>query len=73
MTNRPGLLLPGAVKAPRIGLVTQEFAGAPEAAGAEALRLAAAAAERAGASVRALAMPDIVAEAWRIHPDVQDF
>jgi Asp-tRNA(Asn)/Glu-tRNA(Gln) amidotransferase A subunit family amidase len=73
MTNRPGLVLPAAVKAPRIGLVTQEFAGAPEAAGAEALRLAAAAAERAGASVRALAMPDIVAEAWRIHPDVQDF
>src|SRR6202163_1377184 len=73
MTNRPGLLLPAAVKAPRIGLVTQEFAGAPEAEGAEALRLAAAAAERAGASVRALAMPDIVAEAWRIHPDVQDF
>src|SRR3981189_1841372 len=63
MTNRPGLLLPAAVKAPRIGLVPQEFAGAPEAAGAEALRLAAAAAERAGASVRALAMPDIVAEA----------
>jgi Asp-tRNA(Asn)/Glu-tRNA(Gln) amidotransferase A subunit family amidase len=73
MTNRPGLLLPAAVKAPRIGLVTQEFAGAPEAAGAEALRVAAVAAERAGASVRALAIPEIVAEAWRIHPDVQDF
>jgi len=73
MTNRPELLLPAAVKAPRIGLVTQEFAGAQEAAGAEALRVAAAAAERAGASVRELAMPDIVAEAWRIHPDVQDF
>ena len=31
------------------------------------------AAERAGASVRTLALPDIVAEAWRIHPTVQDF
>ena len=56
-----------ATETPRIGIVTQDFAGAPEAAGAEALRVAAKAAERAGASVRTLAMPDIVAEAWRIH------
>ena len=53
--------------------MTQDFAGAPEAAGAEALRIAAQAAERAGASVRTLAMPEIVAEAWRVHPDVQEF
>ena len=57
------------MQAPRIGVVTQDFAGAPEAAGGEALRIAAAAAERAGASVRALALPEIVAEAWRIHAD----
>jgi len=60
-------------RAPRIGLVTQEFAGEPEASGAAALRVAAAAAAHAGASVRALALPEIVAEAWRIHPIVQEF
>jgi Asp-tRNA(Asn)/Glu-tRNA(Gln) amidotransferase A subunit family amidase len=73
MTNRPELLPAAAVKAPRIGLVRQEFAGAPEAAGAEALRIAAAAAERAGASVRALTLSEIAAEAWRIQPTVQEF
>jgi Asp-tRNA(Asn)/Glu-tRNA(Gln) amidotransferase A subunit family amidase len=72
MTNRPELL-DSATKPPRIGVVTQEFAGAPEAAGTEALRIATVAAERAGAAVRALALPEIVAEAWRIHPVVQDF
>jgi Asp-tRNA(Asn)/Glu-tRNA(Gln) amidotransferase A subunit family amidase len=73
MTNRPELLPAATVKAPRIGLVTQEFAGAPEATGAEALRIAATAAERAGASVRALKLPEIVAEAWRIQPTIQEF
>ena len=29
--------------------------------------------ERAGASVRTLSLPEIVAEAWRIHPTVQEF
>jgi Asp-tRNA(Asn)/Glu-tRNA(Gln) amidotransferase A subunit family amidase len=73
MTNRPDLLPGAAMRAPRIGVVTQDFAGAPEAAGVEALRIATVAAERAGASVRALAMPEIVAEAWRIQPVVQEF
>ncbi|MFY9957513.1 amidase [Bradyrhizobium sp.] len=73
MTNRPELLSAAAVKVPRIGVVMQEFAGEPESAGAEAVRIAAAAAERAGASVRALKLPEIVAEAWRIHPTIQDF
>ena len=54
-------------------MVTQDFAGAPEAAGGEALRIAVAAAERAGASVRTLALPEILAEAWRIHPIMQEF
>jgi Asp-tRNA(Asn)/Glu-tRNA(Gln) amidotransferase A subunit family amidase len=67
-------LLPGpALSTLRIGVVTQDFAGEPEAAGAEALRIAALAAEKAGASVRALKLPEIIAEAWRIHPTVQDF
>src|SRR5450631_2414648 len=57
MTNRHELLPHAEVRVPRIGLVTQEFAGAPDAAGAEALQIAVGAAERAGASVRALALP----------------
>jgi Asp-tRNA(Asn)/Glu-tRNA(Gln) amidotransferase A subunit family amidase len=73
MTGRPELMLPASLPAPRIGIVTQEFAGAPEKDGAEALQVAARAAERAGASVRTLSMPEIVAEAWRLHPIVQEF
>jgi Asp-tRNA(Asn)/Glu-tRNA(Gln) amidotransferase A subunit family amidase len=73
ITGRPELLPQAAVATPRIGIVTQDFAGAPDATGAEALRIAAAAAERAGASVRTLNPPEIVAEAWRIHPVVQEF
>src|SRR3954463_357265 len=73
MTGRPELLLPSEIPTPRIGVVTQDFADAPEAAGAEALQTAAKAAERAGASVRTLDVPEIIAEAWRIHPVVQEF
>src|SRR6202051_1662285 len=73
MTGRPELLPHAAPQAPRIGIVTQDFAGAPEASGGEALRIASEAAERAGASIRALELPEIVAEAWRIHSIVQDF
>ena len=72
MTNRSELLAP-AMAAPRIGVVTQDFAGDPEAAGAQALQVAARAAAKAGASVREWGMPEIVAEAWRIHPIVQEF
>src|ERR1700681_4071478 len=39
MTGRPELLPAAAIKPPRIGVVMQEFAGEPEAAGAEALRI----------------------------------
>jgi Asp-tRNA(Asn)/Glu-tRNA(Gln) amidotransferase A subunit family amidase len=73
ITSRPELLPGAAMQTPRIGLVTQDFAGAPEAAGGEALRIAAVAAERAGALVRTLTLPEIVGEAWRIHPIVQFF
>jgi Asp-tRNA(Asn)/Glu-tRNA(Gln) amidotransferase A subunit family amidase len=73
LTNRSELLPAAAIETPRIGVVTQDFAGAPEGAGGEALRIATVAAERAGASVRALSLPEIVAEAWRIHPTVQEF
>ncbi len=73
MTGRPELLPEPARSTPRIGVVLQDFAGEPEATGAEALGIAIRAAERAGAAVRALQLPEIVAEAWRIHPTVQDF
>jgi Asp-tRNA(Asn)/Glu-tRNA(Gln) amidotransferase A subunit family amidase len=73
ITSRPELLLGAATETPRIGVVTQDFAGAPEATGEEALRIATHAAERAGASVRALSLPDIIAEAWRMHPTLQEF
>src|SRR5205814_6654533 len=73
MTGRPELLLPASIGTPRIGVVTQDFAGEVEAASVEALQVAARAAEAAGAGVRTLAMPEILAEAWRIHTTVQQF
>jgi Asp-tRNA(Asn)/Glu-tRNA(Gln) amidotransferase A subunit family amidase len=73
ITGRPELLPGAAMQGPRIGVVMQEFAGEPEAAGGEALRIAALAAEKAGASVRALKLPEISAEAWRIQQIVQEF
>src|SRR5881392_3632280 len=73
MTGRPELLLPSSIPTPRIGIVTQDFAGAPEASGGEALRIATKAAERAGASVRALDLPEIIAEAWQAHSVIQEF
>ena len=39
MTNRPELLPGAAIERPRIGIVTQDFAGAPDTASAEALRI----------------------------------
>jgi Asp-tRNA(Asn)/Glu-tRNA(Gln) amidotransferase A subunit family amidase len=73
MTNRPELLPEAAAKTPRIAVVTQEFAGAPDETSVQALRIAADAAERAGASVRTLALPEILAAAWRAHEIVQEF
>src|SRR5438445_9232463 len=73
MTGRDELLLPSSIPTPRIGIVRQDFAGAPEASGGEALRIATKAAERAGASVRALDLPEIIAEAWQAHPVIQEF
>src|ERR1700716_708792 len=73
MTGRPELLPQASMPTPRIGIVTQVFAGAPDASGSEALGIATRAAERAGASVRALELPEFVAEAWRVHPVIQEF
>jgi len=73
MTGRAELLPGSAISAPRIGIVTQDFAGAPDKEGAEALRIAAKAAERAGARVREMTIADVIAQAWRIQPTVQMF
>jgi Asp-tRNA(Asn)/Glu-tRNA(Gln) amidotransferase A subunit family amidase len=73
VTGRSELLPKDRTTKPRIGVVTQDFAGAPEAAGGEALRIAIAAAERAGASVRQLKLPEVIAKAWLLHPVVQEF
>jgi Asp-tRNA(Asn)/Glu-tRNA(Gln) amidotransferase A subunit family amidase len=73
MTGRPELLLPPTVPTPRIGVVTQDFAGRPEASGEAALRIATRAVEKAGAQVQALGLPKIVAEAWLAQSVVQEF
>lgn len=62
-----------AAKSPRIGVVTQEFAGAVDPAAEEGLQAAIKAAEKAGASVQIIDLPEAVREAWRIHPIIQDF
>src|SRR5215472_2814257 len=72
LTHRAELLAP-ALAGPRIGVVTQEFAGEPELGGADALQAAARAAAKAGASVREWKMPDIIAKAWDIHATVQQY
>ena len=73
ITSRPELLPAATMQTSRIGIVTQDFAGAPEDASAEALRIASVAAERAGASVRTLALPEIIAQAWRAQSIVMEF
>jgi Asp-tRNA(Asn)/Glu-tRNA(Gln) amidotransferase A subunit family amidase len=59
--------------APRIGVVTQDFADPPEAASLDALDRAARMAERAGATVTRIALPPLLAEAFHVHGTIQDF
>jgi Asp-tRNA(Asn)/Glu-tRNA(Gln) amidotransferase A subunit family amidase len=59
--------------APRFGVATQDFAGAPEPASAAALEEATRLAERAGAAVRPVALPAILAQAFEAHPTIQDY
>ncbi|MBA7664336.1 Glutamyl-tRNA(Gln) amidotransferase subunit A [subsurface metagenome] len=68
MTGRNELLLPASIVAPRIGVLTQDFAGEIEPDSVEALQVAARRAELAGAGVRALALPPVFADAWRTTP-----
>jgi Asp-tRNA(Asn)/Glu-tRNA(Gln) amidotransferase A subunit family amidase len=72
ITGRPELSAHTVAKPPRIGVVTQDFAGPVQPASEAALRTAAAAAERAGAGVRALKLPELFAEAWHCQPIIQD-
>jgi Asp-tRNA(Asn)/Glu-tRNA(Gln) amidotransferase A subunit family amidase len=72
ITNRPELLA-APMTAPKIGIVTQDFAGPADKEGNCALKAAISAAEKAGASVRELKMSPIIADAWRLHTVVQQF
>ena len=72
LTGRPDLTATGA-HAPRIGVITQDFAGAPETEGARALEAAIAAAERAGARVRELPAPAEFGAMWKAHPALQAY
>ncbi len=71
LTDRPELTAEG--NAPRVGVITQDFAGAPEAEGARALDAAIAAFERAGTKVRPLAAPPEFGAMWQAHPTLQAY
>jgi Asp-tRNA(Asn)/Glu-tRNA(Gln) amidotransferase A subunit family amidase len=73
MTGRPELAQYPLPEPLRIGVVTQDFAGPVEAASDAALRIAAAAAEKAGAAVRVLKLANVFAEAWDAQAIIQDF
>lgn len=74
LTGRNEVRVEGASPpAPRIGVVVQDFAEAPEPASAAALDAAARAAERAGATLRTIELPALCGEAFRIHQPLQDF
>jgi len=73
MTARPELAQHALTRPLRVGVVTQDFAGSVEAASDAALRIAAAAAEKAGAGVGVLKLPEIFTEAWQAQAIIQDF
>src|SRR5260370_36257953 len=56
MTRRPELLLPATIKTTRIGVVTHDFAGAPETASGEARLVGSISAARGRASGRSIAL-----------------
>lgn len=72
ITGREGI--DGApASAPRIAVVRQDFADAPEAAAEAALGRAGASAERAGARLFDLTLPPELTAAWARHRLIQDF
>ena len=73
LAARPALAGVDEGPALRLGVARQDFAGAAEPAAEEALVRAVRAAEAAGAQVSDLALPEELAEAWRLQPTIQDF
>ena len=73
VTDRPQIEGAETGSAPRIGLVRQDFAEAPEPEAEAALARARQAAERAGAQVTDLALPPELAEAWERHRIIQNY
>ncbi|MBX9933771.1 MAG: amidase [Methylobacterium sp.] len=73
IADRPAIDLGEAPGVPRIGLVTQDFAGKAEPEAIEALALAVRAAEAAGADVATISLPDILADAFHAQGTIQDF
>jgi Asp-tRNA(Asn)/Glu-tRNA(Gln) amidotransferase A subunit family amidase len=71
VTGRPAT--GGETRPPRLGLLTQDFAGAADPASVAALETAVAALRRAGAEVTAVIPPSVMAEAWGLHPTIQAF
>ncbi|MCJ2067113.1 amidase [Methylobacterium sp. J-088] len=73
VTGRPQIEGAETGSAPRIGLVRQDFAEAPEPEAETALARARLAAERAGAQVTDLMLPPELAEAWERHRIIQNY
>jgi Asp-tRNA(Asn)/Glu-tRNA(Gln) amidotransferase A subunit family amidase len=74
MTGRDEVRVDGIdVPAPRIGVVLQDFAEPPEPDSVAALESAVRAAEKAGAEIRSLDLPEALAEAFRAHALLQDY
>lgn len=73
ITGRPEIDLGAPASAPRIGIVRQDFAAAPDPEADAALERARRAAESAGARVEDLALPPELALAWERHHVIQDF
>ena len=73
VTGRPEIDRAEAGSSPRIGLVRQDFAEAPEPEAEAALARARQAAEQAGARVTDLTLPPELAEAWERHRLIQNY
>ncbi|MCJ2057830.1 amidase [Methylobacterium sp. J-048] len=73
VTGRPEIEGAETGSAPRIGLVRQDFAEAPEPAAEAALVRARQAAERSGAQVTDLTLPPELALAWEHHRIIQNY
>lgn len=71
LTGRPEFTAEGGT--PRVGVITQDFAGPPEPEGARALEAAIAALERAGATVSEVTAPPEFGAMWNAHPTLQAY